>query len=204
MKFDESSKTLTINDEEDFEKTAEYASKTKKVVIGNGITEIPNEAFMNFKVLTEVKLGNVTEIGMDAFANCSALKTIDLSKVKVFENRSFSGCVSLTTINLRSVQVLSGDVFNDCTKLTKILNLSGVDSIYGDPFAGCTSLVEFYMPKRRVVDSLSFLRGCTGIKTIYMYKSTLTRSKVVDGISKEHFEAFFKRMVGHPVKIVVI
>lgn len=81
--------------------------------------------------------------------------------------------------------------FGGCTKLTKILNSSGI--IYGDPFMYCTSLVEFRYPKNaEVISNAHFLKGCTNIMTVYMYKGDLAMNKR-RGSSKEDLEGFSKK-----------
>ena len=53
--------------------------KIKKIVIGDGITAIPDEAFSSFGNLTEVTVGNsVTSIGKKAFYRCSNLEKISI------------------------------------------------------------------------------------------------------------------------------
>ncbi len=51
----------------------------KKMVIGDGITEIPDGAFQYFSNMTEVTVGTgVTKIGEKAFAYCSSLRKITI------------------------------------------------------------------------------------------------------------------------------
>ena len=81
----ESSGTLTITGKGAVDKTPwrdskhKILDKVKTVVVGEGITSLPVNAFAGGSKLTSVKLpATLTGISASAFYKCSALKSIDL------------------------------------------------------------------------------------------------------------------------------
>ncbi len=83
----------------------------KKVVIGSGITTIPDYAFYNCTALEEVDLGGVVEIEDFAFAGCKKLATINLGKVKTIGEMAFYNCKSLGEVALSSARTIGAGAF---------------------------------------------------------------------------------------------
>lgn len=70
------------------------------VVIGEGVTYIPQEAFYGCTWLTNITIPEgVTEIGKFAFENCTELTTITIPKsIKSFGNQPFRNCERLNKV----------------------------------------------------------------------------------------------------------
>lgn len=99
----------------------------KKVVIGNGVTSIGDEAFASCEKLTEVVFGTgLSSIGQRAFSGCKELKSIDLSKT------------ALTEINQ--------EAFNGCWNAKKVILPDNIEIIGRSAFAGI-SLGVVQLPK---------------------------------------------------------
>ena len=70
-------------------------------VIGEGITAIPEDAFLCAKDLESVKLSStVKSIGQRAFYGCEKLVDIDFSDVEKVDAMAFYGCMNLKEIRL--------------------------------------------------------------------------------------------------------
>ena len=70
-------------------------SDIKRIIIGDGITTIGEEAFLFCRYLTSVTIPNsVTEIGGDAFEHCSALTSVTIpNSVTTIGGSAFSDCI---------------------------------------------------------------------------------------------------------------
>ncbi len=89
-------------------------SQLKRVVLGDGLTEITYNLFSGCENLTEVVIGeNVTKIGREAFCN-TAIKHITIpDSVTDIEYRAFWGCNFLSTVELGSgIQKIDSSAFD--------------------------------------------------------------------------------------------
>lgn len=88
----------------------------KKVIIGNGVTSIGDEAFANCEKLEDVEFGtSLASIGQKAFEGCKELKCIDLSKtaLKEIKQEAFSGCYSVKEVVLPSeIEIIERSAFS--------------------------------------------------------------------------------------------
>lgn len=87
----------------------------KKVVIGEGVTNISVAAFKDCKQLSEVKIADsVRNIGQEAFYGCSSLKEISIPKnVESIGYRAFGSCELLSTLDYDAVNGLCGYYWDD-------------------------------------------------------------------------------------------
>ncbi len=74
------------------------------VVIGNGITKLPDNLFKGLKSLCFVEIGNnITEIGVSAFQNCVMLQEIIIpDSVKTIKQNAFYGCTTVEKLVIGS------------------------------------------------------------------------------------------------------
>ena len=143
--YNDTTKTLTIsgngamndysgmNDVSTYTPWDAYSSKVLRVVIGNGVTRIGNNAFHYFRAITKVECPESVEaIGDCAFADCSSLVTVKFgSKVKSIGSQAFYECVALNTFTLPdSVERIGDYAFYHCpiTDLTLSKNLETIGS----------------------------------------------------------------------------
>lgn len=97
--------TLTINGNGymgDFEETPLWLSYNfNKLIVGEGVKSIGEEAFLNAKNLETVELASTVEtIGQRAFYDCDKLKSIDLAEVSSIGSMAFYGCMLYTEIKI--------------------------------------------------------------------------------------------------------
>ena len=91
--------------------------KIKKVVIGNGVTNIGDFAFKGCSNLTSVTIPNsVKSIGEYAFWGCSGLTSITIpNSVTSIGEYAFDGCSGLTSITIPNSVTSIGDyAFSYC------------------------------------------------------------------------------------------
>ena len=116
----------------------EYVEELK---IGNGFTEICEEAFINFRALKSVNIGeNVLTIGEKAFYGIESLETFTIGYNIVLEtiaNYAFA-----------------------LTGITEIELPNSVNTIGDFAFAGCEKLKEFNSPEKLIFIGESAFDGC--------------------------------------------
>ena len=121
-RYDSNSKTLTFSgngaiDKKDSFPWTKYKSVTKKIVIEDGITSIPSEAFQFF-MATEAELGNaVTSLGEYSFYS-SNIEFIRIpGSVKRINNGAFGSCNNLEFVILEEgVEAIGVDSFSSVGK----------------------------------------------------------------------------------------
>ena len=176
--------------------TGEYGTKTRKVVIEEGITAIEDGAFRGFEYLTSVTIaGSVETIGSSAFYECGSLsevifseglKTIEASafcycralkgvklpnSVETLENSAFKYCSAMTELSLgNGLKVLGTDCFRDCTNLTSVTIPGSVQTMEGGVFYDCDNL-ETVVIKEGVPYIGTSAFGYSGVKSVTLPKS---------------------------------
>ncbi len=150
-------------------------SQLKNLIIGEGVTEIGDQAFNNgggsgyntayFPELTHIELpGTLTKIGTRPFSG-TAIKSLDLKEGQASTYYAFSGMRSLEEVTIRGGEI-AGNAFADCTGLKRVNLEDGVTSIGSYAFENCTGLTYLSIPDS--VTSLGdyFLKGCINITTL--------------------------------------
>lgn len=124
----------------DFGESPYRPQLVKEVIIGEGITNIGNNAFKNCKNLTEIFIPNsCTVIGKKAFAGCSALPEIKIPfGVTKIEEGAFEGCSMFKFIDIpSSVKSIGENAFKNCMDVLKIRVPSSVTSLGRNAFKNC-------------------------------------------------------------------
>ncbi len=125
--------------------SSEFASSLSSVIIGNGVTYIPEGTFSHCINLKTVVIPNsITRIERDAFGNCSSLETIAIpNSVTTIETGAFDGCSNLTTITIpNSVTTIETKAFYGCSNLTTITIPNSVIFVGAGAFAYCSGLTS--------------------------------------------------------------
>ena len=115
-----------------------------KVVIGEGVTSIGDDAFFVYPSLLSVEIpASVTSIGGSAFYNCTGLTSVSFatgSQLASIGTYAFYNCTNLASITIpNGVTTISNNAFNSAG-LTSIAIPASVTSIGSLAFMGCTSL----------------------------------------------------------------
>ena len=175
--LNESTGTLTIEGSgamEDFSYSTsvpwyEDIKSVTTVVIGDGVTNIGQNAFYGCSKLISVIIGNnVKSIGSDAFYKCSGLPSVTIpNSVTSIGSGAFGGCKSLTSVTIpNSVTSIGGGTFSGCSGLISIAIPNSVTSISGRTFFDCSGLTSVTIPNSVTnIDDWAF-SGCSGLKKV--------------------------------------
>lgn len=125
--------TLTISGSGEITNTnwSTFKEQVKKVVIGDGIVNIPDYAFSGYENLTEVVMTNtIQNMGTFVFNGCKLLTEINLStRLEELPKNMFYGCSSLEEIAIpNNIKAISDNVFYGCTNLNEIQMSNNIES----------------------------------------------------------------------------
>ncbi len=124
-----------------------FFSDITKVYIPEGVNEIAQNAFSNYKGLVQVNFPSTISImGSGAFQGCVLLEAADLSNtgIQALDSSVFSGCSSLRSALLPDGLLTIGpSAFASCTTLTSMDIPSSVVAIDKNAFSGDTLIESF-------------------------------------------------------------
>lgn len=160
--------------------------------IPEGVTAISDNAFLNFKRLSEIQLpSSLKKIGDRAFEGCEFLKLINIENVSTIDVRAFAGCKSLSKIHFgdnigylcnatfcgctaieeidipKNISYIGCECFKDCTGLTDI-KLAGVMEIDNGAFEHCTELYSIAFPYSLLHIAPNAFSFCTKLQSVIM------------------------------------
>ena len=144
-------------------------SQMYSVTIGDGVTSIGTNAFIDCKSLKDVEIpASVTSIGAGAFANCSSLTNIVIpDSVTGISNAVFGGCSSLTNIVIPdNVTSIGDNAFSGCNSLTKIEFPDSLTSIGEGAFMDCSSLTNIVVPDNVTSIGTCAFERCINLKSV--------------------------------------
>ena len=171
-----------------------YQESLTTVVIGDSVTSIAGNAFLDCANLTNVTIGKSVEvIGRNSFKNCTALKSVTIpnSVVEIATNAfsnaglssvvipdsvtelgssAFSGCANLESVQLsKNIMFIDNGTFRNCTSLIEI-NLDNITEISFEAFEGCTALTNIELAAVKTIGYYTF-KDCTALKEITLPKT---------------------------------
>ena len=147
-------KTLYIKGT-DIKRFVSYGHMPSKIVLEEGLTEIPDSTFSRSDIVEVVLPSTITKIGDGAFYNCTNLKRINLGDNLNFVGESaFKGCVSLEELYLgHSFQTSYVSSFSGLSGLKKvILNCNNVPG-------NETMQYSWYLLDTKTANGLEFVIG---------------------------------------------
>lgn len=147
-------KTLYIKGT-DIKRFVSYDHMPSKIVLEEGLTEIPDSTFSESDIVEVVLPSTITKIGDGAFYNCTNLKRINLGDNLNFVGESaFKGCVSLEELYLgHSFQTSYVSSFSGLSGLKKvILNCNNVPG-------NETMQYSWYLLDTKTANGLEFVIG---------------------------------------------
>lgn len=152
------------------------------------------------KEIKKVILGEgLTDIGDFAFWGCTELKSINIpSSVKNIGERAFQGCTSLESVNIPA-EIIYSMAFMGCSSLKNITFSDNVKEIYFAAFAYDTALKDVVLPKKlSSIDEYAFF-GCDKLSVLTIPKSVSEIGRYVYGYFGEDLENE-NRLDGNGVK----
>ena len=121
----------------------DYRDNIEKVIIGNNVTSIGEDAFSQCKKLTSLTIPNsVTSIGGGAFSNCSGLTSIIIpNNVTSIGSYAFYYCTGLISLYIPNNVSYSGTL-EGMTKLTSITAPPSFFDVAESNWASCPKYLE--------------------------------------------------------------
>ena len=163
----------------------------KRVIIGDGVTNVSNYALFFLPAATQITLPeSVTSIGRYGIAMCSALTGMSIPKgvtaigdfglagngltaitlpdgLQSLGRGAFDTCTSLTNTTLpAAITAVPGKCFADCTKLLTVDYKGEVTAIGEHAFEGCKSLVTAPIPATVTTLGNSAFNGCIALTDV--------------------------------------
>ena len=163
----------------------------KRVIIGDGVTNVGDYALFCLPAATQVTLPeSVTRIGRYGIAMCSALTGMSIPKsvteigdfglagngltavtlpdgLQSLGRGAFDTCASLTNTTLpAAITAVPGKCFADCTKLLNVKYAGTVTAIGDLAFEGCKSLTAAPIPETVTELGASAFTGCTALTDV--------------------------------------
>jgi uncharacterized repeat protein (TIGR02543 family) len=157
---------LTITSSTAFSNDKWTKEDVKQVVVGSGITEIPQYGLDGLKNLESVTLGSdVVTIGYGAFEGNQKLVSINLENVTSVGDRAFEFCKSLTAANLSpNATTIGFNAFFECNSLASV-SIGKVSSIGITAFGRCYALTSIDLSYVTFMDYQAF-EDCTSLETV--------------------------------------
>ena len=163
----------------------------KRVIIGDGVTNVSNYALFFLPAATQITLPeSVTSIGRYGIAMCSALTGMSIPKsvteigdfglagngltavtlpdgLQSLGRGAFDTCTSLTNTTLpAAITAVPGKCFADCTKLLTVDYKGEVTAIGERAFEGCKSLTKAPIPAAVTTLGNSAFNGCVALTDV--------------------------------------
>ena len=140
-------------------------AKFAKVIMGDNVVNIGNDAF-NCLAFKDIIWGkNVETIGKRAFNSCTQISNIMIPEsVKSIDENAFSYCTGLETVTISDSVIMIGDnAFKSCTNLTNIEIGCNVTSIGNYAFEGC-NISDLEIPSNVKTIGERAFQGCSNLK----------------------------------------
>ena len=163
----------------------------KRVIIGDGVTNVSNYALFFLPAATQVTLPeSVTSIGRYGIAMCSKLTGMSIPKgvtgigdfglagngltaitlpdgLQSLGRGAFDSCASLTNTTLpAAITAVPGKCFADCTKLLNVKYAGTVTAIGDLAFESCKALTAAPIPETVTAIGASAFTGCTALTDV--------------------------------------
>lgn len=116
-----------------------------KVLIGNGITDLPYSAFGNHDSLIAVAMGDgLTYVPSETFLGCTSLKQVNFgANITFIDGGAFERCGLEEIVIPDTITFINIGAFANCVDLEKVLIPASVTEIGEDAFKNCEKLTIF-------------------------------------------------------------
>lgn len=120
-------------------------SSIQKVIIEDGVTDLPYLAFAGYENLNEAVIGDgITYLGPDTFLGCKNLKTVEFGEgLNLIDGGTFEGCRFEEFHVPDGCYFINGGAFSGCKDLEIITIPETVTQIGDDAFADCEKIVVY-------------------------------------------------------------
>ena len=188
-----------------------YELPVKHLVIAEGVTEIGDHTFEEWRQIEELTLpSSLIRIGRDTFGRCNSIKQIHFSEgLQEIGSSAFGSCPvgkldlpnTLTTIGAYafsrfdqlaeldlpdSIILIGSRAFSDCSSLRSVKLPAHLKVISESLFGGCGALQQVQMPEDlEQIDRYAF-SGCLDLKSITLPDSIKTIAD--DAFESEEFD----------------
>ncbi len=120
---------------------SENSGNIRKVIIGDGVTNIGSCAFWDCGVLSAEISSSVTSIGNSAFRGSQILSVTIPSNVKTIGDNAFQACMNLGSVTIQEgVETISQSAFQSCGKLSSIVLPASIGEVGSAAFFQCQEL----------------------------------------------------------------
>lgn len=126
------------------------AASVTRLMVGEGVRELPAEVFRGFVSIREVVLPvSLVKVGDAAFYGCTTLKNITFGgSISKIGDAAFCGCRALEVADLpHSLTSIGDKAFAHCISLHTVLVGRSLMSIGKAAFVGCSQLRSITLPK---------------------------------------------------------
>lgn len=147
-----------------FKRNKGWQRTLKEVIIGDGMTSIPNSIFDGCYELSSITISdNVSYIGNDAFYSCQGLTNIKLpSGLKSIGITAFCSCTNIKSITIpHNVTSIGRNAFKATLELENLVVEPG-NSVY-DSRNDCNAIIE--------TETNTLIRGCKNTVIPYSVKN---------------------------------
>ncbi|MBR3149248.1 MAG: leucine-rich repeat domain-containing protein [Eubacterium sp.] len=185
--FDKSTGTLTITGKGIVDDTGfrTYGSEIKKIIIGEGLTEIDSDVFEELDNLEAIQLPSTMKIiGEDAFNKCKKLTSINLPEgLTTIDDDVFIGCSFKSVTLPNSLTTLGAYAFTNCDNLTSISIPRGIKEIGESAFMYCTNLTSVSLPEGLTTVGAAAFAVCPNLKSVTIPDSVTRIDNAAFGVT---------------------
>ncbi|MBO4534343.1 MAG: leucine-rich repeat domain-containing protein [Clostridia bacterium] len=155
---------LNVNSSRGFSIQHPYVLKT--LVVGDGVTEIPDEMLKECTSLRTVTLGDgVTRIGRKAFQGCTQLQTVGWGGTTEIAQYAFAGCNRLNVPLPEGLLRIGRYAFSGCASLALTDLPQGLERVAAHAFENCTALTDLSLAYVKEIGESAFV-GCNKLAAV--------------------------------------
>ena len=169
------------------------AKAIKQIIVRDGITTIPYNAFSECSNLTSVTLpSSIKTIANYAFSGCTALESISIpSSVTSIGYGAFYNCGALSELSLADGLLnVASHAFYNCTGLTSVVLPNSISSLGTYAFGNCSNLETINIPtKLRMLQSCTF-ENCEKVEFLDIPDSVSSIGNHLFGVVSSTYSAY--------------
>ncbi len=196
--YNEKSGVLTIRQDCTYPKW--WAPEAVKLVVKEGVTLLPEEAFSEYTSLVSAELPSSLEsIGDMAFLDCTALESVNFPEgLRHIGEMAFRGCERLKAAHLpERLETVEHSAFAQCYALEELSLPLNMDALGSTPFAACSSLKELVIPEG-VREIKHWFINCGGVTRLVL-PSTL---EVIGTQAFQNFDSLKELVIPEGVTLI--